>query len=135
MAAADYYSAVQKAYISFYGRPADKVGLEYWAGQLNTANGNLSTIINAFGTSTEASTLFGSKPELQAVESLYQKLFGRSADQTGLVYYGTELAAGRMTLVDIAQRISDGATGDDATILANKLTVAQSFTDAMDTAA
>ena len=50
MAAANYYSAVQKAYIAFYGRPADKVGLEYWAGQLDTANGNLSTIINAFGT-------------------------------------------------------------------------------------
>ena len=134
MAAANYYSAVQKAYIAFYGRPADKVGLEYWAGQLNTANGNLSTIINAFGTSTEALALFGSQTQTVAVNSLYQQLFGRSADVEGLVYYGTELAAGRMTLVNIAQRIADGATGDDATIIANKLTVAQSFTDAMDSA-
>ncbi|MDP4949380.1 MAG: hypothetical protein NWQ70_04260, partial [Burkholderiaceae bacterium] len=80
MAAANYYSAVQKAYIAFYGRPADRVGLEYWAGELDTANGNLSTIINAFGTSTEALALFGSQTDTVAVNSLYQQLFGRSAD-------------------------------------------------------
>ena len=67
MAAANYYSAVQKAYIAFYGSPADKVGLEYWAGQLDTANGNLSTIINAFGTSTEALALFGSQTDTVAI--------------------------------------------------------------------
>ena len=135
MAAATYYSAVQKAYIAFYGRPADQVGLEYWAGQLDKANGNLASIINAFGTSAEAKALYGSKSNLEAIEAVYVQIFGRSADAEGLKYYGAELAAGRMTLVDIAQRIADGAKGADATIITNKLTAAQAFTDAMDTSA
>jgi hypothetical protein len=50
------------------------------------------------------------------------------------MYYAGQLSAGTMTAVSIAQNIFDGASGTDATILANKLVVAKAYTDAIDTA-
>jgi hypothetical protein len=50
------------------------------------------------------------------------------------MYYAGQLSAGTMTAVSIAQNIFDGASGTDATILANKLVVANAYTDAVDTA-
>lgn len=135
MAASSYYSTVQKAYIAFYGRPADPSGLTYWATRIDAAGGNISSIITAFGNSAEATSLYGGVSNAVAVNNLYQQIFGRDADITGLNYYVGKLLDGSFTLVDIAQRIIDGASGGDATIVANKLTAAQSFTDAIDTAA
>jgi len=135
MAASSYYSAVQKAYIAYYGRPADIGGLTYWADRLNAAGGNLSAIIQAFGTSAEAQDLYGDMSYAAAVNTIYNQIFGRDADTTGLNWYVQRLGNGTFTLVDVAQRIIDGATGSDATIVANKLVAAQSFTDAFDTTA
>jgi len=133
MAATQYNATVQKAYIAYYGRPADPSGLAYWTDKLAAAKGNLSEIIQAFGSSAEATSLFGSKTNLAAVETLYQQIFGRGADSEGLIYYSGELQAGRMTLVNVAQRIIDGAKGGDVAIVSNRLVAAQSFTDSLNT--
>jgi hypothetical protein len=135
MAASSYYSTVQKAYIAFYGRPADPSGLTYWATRIDAAGGNISSIIQAFGTSAEANSLYGSLTNEAAVQALYNQIFGREPDLSGLNFYVNKLTAGTYTLVDVAQRIIDGATGDDATLVANKLTAAQSFTDGLDSVA
>lgn len=135
MAASSYYSVVQKAYIAYYGRPADTAGLTYWATRIDAAGGNISSIIQAFGNSAEATALYGNLSNGAAVNALYQQLFGRAPDITGYNFYVDRLTAGTYTLVDVAQRILDGASGNDATIIANKLTAAQSFTNAIDTVA
>ncbi|TEA69485.1 sugar ABC transporter ATP-binding protein, partial [Allopusillimonas ginsengisoli] len=49
MATSAYHDEVQKIYIAYYGRPADPVGLNFWAGKLDAAAGDLSEIIDAFG--------------------------------------------------------------------------------------
>lgn len=134
MPASSYYSAVQKAYIAFYGRPADPTGLNYWATRIDNAGGNISTIVQAFGSSAEARELYSSLSNTAAVNTLYNQIFGRSADVTGLNFYVGKLLDGTYTLIDVAQRIIDGATGADATIVTNKLSAAQSFTDAINTA-
>jgi hypothetical protein len=76
MAASSYYSTVQKAYIAYYGRPADTAGLTYWATRIDAAGGNISSIIQAFGNSAEATALYGSLPTGAAVNALYLQLFG-----------------------------------------------------------
>jgi len=128
-----YNSTVQGFYLSYYGRPADPAGLTFWTGQLAAAGGNLSAILNAFGTSAEATRRYGTGTDASKIEAIYQQTFGRAADATGLAFYQTELAAGRITLIDISKRIIDGATGDDVTIRTNRLSAAQSFTDKLDT--
>jgi hypothetical protein len=135
MAASSYYSTVQKAYIAYYGRPADTAGLTYWATRIDAAGGNISSIIQEFGNSAEAIALYGSLPTGAAVNALYLQLFGRTPDLAGYNFYVNNVTNGTYTLVDVAQRILDGASGDDATIIANKLTAATSFTNSIDTVA
>jgi len=128
-----YNSTVQGFYLSYYGRPADPAGLTFWTGQLAAAGGNLSSILNAFGTSAEATRRYGTGTDASKIEAIYQQTFGRAADPVGLAFYQGELTAGRITLIDISKRIIDGAIGDDVTIRTNRLSAAQSFTDKLDT--
>ncbi|MBY4676817.1 beta strand repeat-containing protein [Marinobacterium arenosum] len=135
MAASDFIDQVQEVYIAYYGRPADPVGLTFWTEKLDEANGDLAAIIDAFGTSAEANTLFGGQTNEQTVNTLFNQLFGRDADVEGLLFYSNALANGTLTAQSIALDILNGAQNDDATIVANKLAVAKSFTDALDTSA
>ena len=121
---------IQEIYIAYYGRPADPAGLDYWLDRVNTDHeGDLTAIIEAFGASAEATELFGDRTSAESVTALYQQLFGRDPEATGLQFYVDGLAAGTYTLVSIAKNILDGATtGDDATVVANRTTVANNFT-------
>jgi len=132
--AASYISTVQQVYIAYYGRPADPLGLEYWTASLASNGGNLNSIINAFGTSTEAQSLYGGMDNAAAINTLYQSMFNRDADLEGLLFYGNGLATGKFTLASVALDILNGATGDDKLIITNKTTVATSFTSEIDTA-
>jgi len=131
MAAATYYNQVQEIYVAYYGRPADPAGLQYWAGKLDAIGGNLTTIIKAFGDSTESTALYAGASNSAIVTAIYQQLFNRAPDSAGLAFYTGELTAGRMTGSSIALNVADGAVSTDATYLANKITVANAFTDAL----
>ena len=135
MAVADYYAEVQKIYVAYYGRPADKAGLEFWAGKLNAANGNLNDIINAFGNSAEAKTLYGNQQPTVMVNKIYNQLFGHDADPTGLLFYVGKLNSGEMTAASIALDVANGAQNADKTALDNKIAAAEKMTAAMDTTA
>lgn len=119
---------VQKAYIAYYARPADPDGLDYWVGRLNNNNGNLQGIIDSFGNSEEYTNRFSSLNNTQLVNNIYQNLFGRDADPSGLKFYVNWLETGQSTLAKIALNILDGASGDDLTIISNKLDVSNYYT-------
>ena len=133
MATAASIAAVQKAYVAYYGRPADPSGLEYWATRVDS-EGGINSLIGQFGTSAEASARFGSLTQSDAIDALYQQIFGRAPEAAGKQFYLDGLLRGDYTLVTIAQNVIDGATGTDAVIVGNKLSAAQSFTDSLDTA-
>ncbi len=124
-------SKVQKMYIAYYGRPADNAGLDYWVEQLDLKGGNLTAIIEAFGTSGEFTDRFGGKAPADLVNNIYQFLFGRLADSAGLQFYVDAYNAGTFTLPTIALNILDGSLNEDATIVANKLAAAEYFTKAL----
>jgi len=130
MAIADQISTVQEFYISYYGRPGDPAGVQYWAERFDLSD-NLDDVLAAFGASDEYTNNFGSLSNTELVENLYQQTFGRAADAEGLAFYVDLLDTEEATLGSIAKQIVDGATGDDVTILANKVTVAQTYTDAV----
>src|SRR6185437_8805464 len=131
MAALSYAEQVQQAYLAYYGRPADPAGQQFWVNQLTAANGNLSSIINAFGTSAESTALYGGSSIPAQVNAIYQTLFGRSADVNGLNYYVNGINNGTFTLASVALNIYNGATGTDAIELTAKLGYADSFTAAL----
>lgn len=130
MATAASLTTVQKAYIAYYGRPADPIGREYWATALDAANGNLASIISAFGNSAEATTLHAGQGTAALVNSLYQQMFGRDAEYDGLVYWVNRVNGGT-PLATVMFEVLNAASGTDATALANKLAAADLYTAAL----
>jgi len=119
---------VQKAYVAYYGRPADPAGLNYWAARMDAEGQSLNAIIGAFGTSPEFKGRYGGLTYTQLVTKIYQQALGRAPDQAGLDYYVAELQAGRRTLQAITLDVLNGATtAPDATVVANKLGIASYF--------
>ena len=116
---------VQKAYVAYYGRPADPPGQTYWATRMDAEGGSLNAIIGAFGYSAEFNTRYGQLTNTQLVTRIYQQALGRDPDQAGLDWYVAELVAGRRTLQTITLDVLNGATtAPDSTVVANKLGVA-----------
>ena len=133
MATAASIAEVQQAYVAYYGRPADPAGLEYWATRVDSEG--IATLISAFGNSAEATARFGSLSQGDAIDAIYQQAFGRDAEAAGKAFYLEGLLSGQFTHVTLARDVVGGATGADATVLANKLSSAQLFTDSLDTEA
>lgn len=130
---------VQYVYIAFYGRPADAAGQEYWADQLDAANGDLSAIIDEFASSAEYDSQYGDLSNEELVQALYQQILGREADEDGLAYYVGELESGARTRGAIALDILSGplnnpeeADPTDLAVLTNRKEVADAFTAAVE---
>ena len=119
---------VQKAYVAYYGRPADPGGLAYWANRMDLEGGSLSSIVASFGTSDEFNRRYGGLSYATLVTRIYQQALGRDPEQGGLDYYVGELQAGRRTLQTITLDVLGGATGLDALTVANRLDVANHYT-------
>ena len=98
---------------------------------MHAAGGNLNTIVDAYGNSAEAATLFGSMTSEQKIDAIYRQCFGRAADEAGRIWYAEQLTSGIMTQATIMLNVLNGASGDDATAAINKLAVAKAFTAAI----
>ena len=120
---------VQKAYLAYFGRPADPVGLAYW--QTSTA----ATMKAGFAASVEYATLYAGMNSTQMVAQVYTNLLGRTAETAGLLYWSGELAAGRQTVSTLVDAMQTNALGADITTINNRVTYATAFTAALDTSA
>jgi hypothetical protein len=123
------YAYVQKAFVAYYGRPADPGGQAYWAGRMDAEGGSLDAIIGAFGYSDEFNRRYGGLSHADLVTRIYRQALGREPDAAGLGYYVDELDAGRRSLQSITLDVLNGAvTAPDATVVANRLDVAAHYT-------
>ncbi|WP_374485333.1 DUF4214 domain-containing protein [Zoogloea sp.] len=129
MATQTSLDTVQKAYIAFYGRPADYAGQQYWASVLDQNGGNLAAIIDAFGNSVESNNLYGNASASDKITKIYQQMFNRAPDTAGLNYWAGEVSNGHVTLQGAALAILNGATNSDAALISQKLTACKQFTD------
>lgn len=118
---------VMEAYLAYYGRPADPKGLEYWSNRLVKEGGNIESIITAFGASKEYSGRFGSLNNTQLVTNIYHQLLGREPDKSGLDFYVAKLSKNELTIQAISLAILDGVTGNDKTIVDNKLSFSRFY--------
>src|SRR5690606_24859919 len=116
MAISDHFDTVQEIYIGFYQRPADPAGLTYWAEQIEAAEGNAATVIDAFATSAETHDVYGDINQDTiggVIDAVYNALFDRAPDPAGKTYYEAEFAAGNITPGNIALAILESAQGAD----------------------
>ncbi len=135
MAAAQYFEQVQKIFIAFYQRPADPAGLKYWAQRVDAAGGDFGAVIDAFAASPEAVALYVAIDATtigDVIDKLYLALFNTAPDAAGKQFYIDGFTAGTYTAGTIALNVLNGATGDDAVAVANKVQVANNFTQQVD---
>ena len=135
MAASTYFAQVQQLYIAYFGRPADTVGLAYWAAQIDAANGSIASVQAGFSASTESQALFGNKSTIDKVTAIYQNAFNRAPEPAGLAYWVAQLDSGKVTQAQASWTIQQSAGAGDAAAVQNKLTAAQAFTAQIDTTA
>lgn len=125
-------ASIQGVYIALFGRPADPTGLAYWNAQTNDG-ADLSKLMDAMGPEPEALARFANLNPAETVTLIYQSLFGRDPEAEGLAFFVSELESGAQSLETIAINILDGAQGDDACLIDNKIAAANAFTQALDT--
>lgn len=154
MPASDYTSVVQNLYLSYFGRPADSLGLANFSAALNamnapttveglnaaySTNATVKALIDSFGSSAESTALYGTGDTLSFVSAIYENLLGRSPDLSGLLFWSNALNSGSLTKGQAALAISAGALSNtapgsaDSATIANKITVATTFTNLVDT--
>lgn len=161
MAAQDYTGVVQQLYVSYFGRPADYFGLKNFTEQLDAMgapktfaelsaavqsepNGALAQLVGNFSNSPESIALYGNdNSELgisKFVTAIYKNFLGREPDLEGYNFWVDAIQSGGLDKANAAAAITQGALANttaqglkDAKVVANKLAVATSFTDALDT--
>jgi hypothetical protein len=138
-------------YIGYFNRAADSGGFSFWSGQNTKAQGQgqsaadaIKNIANSFTPQTETHALY---PFLSTatfdpknadtvasigslVDGIYANLFGRTpaANDGGRLYWVNQILTGAVGIGESVLLIANGATGADATLLQNKITVALDFT-------
>src|SRR5690606_40217830 len=60
--------SIHRAYVAYYGRPADYAGLMYWANVLDQNGGNLDAVIQSFGNSAESTALYGGNSTVERID-------------------------------------------------------------------
>lgn len=116
---------VQKAYLAYFGRPADPVGLAYWM------TSDAATMKAGFAASAEYAEMYAGLTSTQRVAQVYTNLLGRDADAAGLIYWATELSAGRQTVSTLVDSMQANALNEDVTTINNRVTYATAFTNAL----
>lgn len=120
---------IQEIYIGLLGRAADKPGLTYWVGEVASGKITIDQIRENFVQQQEEYAQdFGHLNRDQVVKALYQRLFDREAEPTGLEYWVN--GGGKTVDIDrLVLALGDGAQVQDRTLLNNKIEAAQYYTD------
>ena len=132
MATQTFINIAQEMYVSYYGRPGDQAGLEFWATEFQNNYPNLDAALEAFGTSDEYNNSVGSLSNSDLIDKLFLQMFDHYPDAEGKAFYLDRLESGAATLASIAKQVADGAQGDDNVALANKVAVANNYSNAND---
>jgi len=131
--ATTFYTDIQKLYVAYFNRPADPAGLAFWETAVEAAAGSTAAVSAAFAGSDEYKAAYANKTNAQIVDTVYQNLFGRPAEDAGKAYWADLLDKGTVTIDAVVTAVAQGAQGTDLVAYNNKVTAAAAFTAAVDT--
>jgi Ca2+-binding RTX toxin-like protein len=116
-------AAITTLYETAFGRTADAGGLQYWFDRA-AAGDSLDKIASDFTKTTEFTAANGQLDNDDFIQALYQKTFGRTAEDDGLAYWTAALETGGATraqliksFADIAAANIDGSVHTEATVV------------------
>ena len=136
----------EAVYIGYFGRAADPGGDAYWLNALNSGSISEAGMAASFSVQSDATALYSfltnravaTVTQIDSfIASVYEDLFNRAPDSGGLAYWQNQLetnlgnsqAVGAFIL-----NVISGAQGSDQTTIANKVTVADYFTQELNSA-
>ena len=123
---------VQKLYVAYFGRPADPDGIEHWTDALDASAITLADVSDSFAASQEYRDTYAGLDNRAIVNEVYENLFGRAADQTGLNYWADLMDRGIISIDDVVRDVSEAAVGTDSTAFNGKVAAASMFTLRLD---
>ena len=129
---ADSRIEVQKLYVSYFSRPADTGGMDYWTDVLDANPDALAEVSRSFAASTEYNDSFAGMDNRAIVNEVYQNLFGRDAEEGGLNYWSDLLDRKLVTIDNVVVDIAEGAKGNDNVAFNGKVAAALLFTNRLD---
>ncbi|MBV8635331.1 MAG: DUF4214 domain-containing protein, partial [Burkholderiaceae bacterium] len=156
---AQYEDLVQKLYVSFFGRPADPSGLANFEAALAAANAPpdaqsllqiynsktnpaVNQLVDSFGTSAESQALYGNGTTLQFVQAIFNNVLDRQPLPAGQTFWVNAIDSGSVTRGSASLQIMAGALANtsaqgllDAQLITNRISVAETFTTDLQTAA
>lgn len=130
---ANYVSKVQELYVAYFSRPADPGGLQFWADHLENQVVTYDQIAAAFAQTAEYKAAYFETDHGVLVQEIYDNLFGRGPEPTGLDFWVRALDSGAMTVDNMVTMVAAGAQGSDQFAFNAKVGVALAFTDRIDT--
>jgi len=121
---------VQELFIAYFGRPADPVGLAFYADALDAETTTVADIATSFSTSEEAQSIIelGTDAFLAAV---YMQAFSRAYDNATAAdgtFWADAINDGSTTKELAMVQILGGAQNSDVLAVSNKVEVAQTYT-------
>lgn len=134
MASAQTINAVQQLYIAFFNRPAEPTGLKFWTDAVE-AGGSLAGVSAAFARDTEYQAQFANLGPDQIIAKIYDNLFNRLPDPSGLDFWSGKLQSGALTISNIVDTIANSAVNNptvspsDTAAITNKVKAAVQFTN------
>ncbi len=126
---------IQQMYIGYLGRAADAAGLAYWTEQVDLGNITVDQIrANIVNEQPEYLENYGQLTFSELAVKVYENLLNRQPDQAGLEYWVGQLESGAVPPESLIIAYIHGAQDnddaeDDRDLLANKLTVAECYTN------
>ncbi|WP_319577548.1 DUF4214 domain-containing protein [uncultured Desulfobacter sp.] len=120
---------VAEIYVATFNRAPLSDGLDYW-----TESGfTIEQIATSFFDQPEAQAIYTNDgepiPSDEFVTIIFDNLFNRAPAEAGLEYWSDALDAGAVSQSEMILAVVNGATGDDAQILANKTEVGVYYAD------
>ncbi len=117
---------VTKLYVATFDRAPDKSGLDHWV----QCGLSLEDIAKSFFEQDETKEKYPEEySTVDFVNEIYINLFNRSPDQEGLEYWVDVLTRGIVSYSVFILAVTNGAHGEDATILDNKTEVGLKFVE------
>lgn len=123
---------VQKLYVAYFGRPGDPNGIEHWTDALDANAITLADVSDSFAASQEYRDTYAGLNNRTIVNDVYENLFGRAADETGLNYWTDLMDRGVISIDDVVRDVSEAAVGNDSTAFNGKVAAASMFTLRLD---
>jgi len=120
---------LQELYVAYFGRAADPTGLDYWT-EKGISQADFAANMYA---QPEFESAYGTSSTENQVNQIYQNLFDREADVTGLTYWTQEINLGNLQLAEIATHLiwaaqNNAGSSDDKTALTNRTSAAVAYT-------